>query len=137
VQGELLEIHRIRRRRAILTTTVCVLFCAAIFAWGRPLLGRFGAGFERGYFSLCVVAVATCAWTLTSLSQWLIAFIDGPAPALRITLGGVLAAYTGIVLVGPAQGGVALAYGVMVVVMSALLELRARSILRRLARDAD
>ena len=133
--GDLDEIHRIRRRRALLMLVVCIGFCAGIVGAGRSLLGQFGEGFERGYPALCVIAFATSAWTLTSLSQWLIAFIDGPASALRITLGGVIAVYTGIVLLGPTRGliGVALAYGVMVTLMSVLLELRARTILRQLA----
>lgn len=133
-EAKLAEIHRIRRRRAVLTVSVCAGFCTVIVLAGRPLLASFGPGFERGYPALCCVAVATSAWTLTSLSQWLIAFIEGPAAALRITLGGVLAAYAAIVALGPSWGlmGVALAYAVMVTVMAALLELRARAILRRL-----
>jgi O-antigen/teichoic acid export membrane protein len=133
-EAKLEEIHRIRRRRAVLTLSVCVSFCAGIVLVGRPLLASFGPGFERGYPALCLVAVATSAWTLTSLSQWLIAFIDGPGAALRITLGGVLATYTAIIVLGPSWGlmGIALAYAVMVTVMAALLELRARAILRRL-----
>jgi O-antigen/teichoic acid export membrane protein len=136
-EAKLDEIHRIRRRRAVLTVTLCVGFCTAIIAGGRPLLASFGPGFERGYPALCLVAVATSAWTLTSLSQWLIAFIDGPGAALRITLGGVFATYLAIVVLGPSWGlmGVALAYSVMVTVMAALLELRARAILRRLATE--
>jgi len=136
-QGDLLEIHRIRRRRAGLMIAVCVSFCVAIAIGGRPLLARFGEDFERGYYALVAVTLATSAWTLTSLSQWLIAFTDGPAPALRITLGGVLAAYTGIILLGETHGlmGVALSYAVMVTIMSALLELRARTILTRLAKQ--
>ena len=135
---ELGEIHRIRRRRALLMLAICVSFCATIIALGRPLLASFGAGFERGYFALCCVAIATSAWTLTSLSQWLIAFIEGPARALRITMGGVFAAYTGILVLGPSQGlmGVALAYAVMVTVMSVLLEIRARSVLETLAQHS-
>jgi O-antigen/teichoic acid export membrane protein len=134
-QGNLEEIHRIRRRRALLTVVVCTGFCVAIVAAGRPLLARFGEGFERGYPALCFIAFATSAWTLTSLSQWLIAFIDGPAPALRITLGGVFAVYTAILVLGETQGlmGIALAYAVMVTIMAGLLELRARAILGRLA----
>lgn len=134
-EGDLDEIYRIRRRRALLMLVVCVGFCIGVVVAGRALLAQFGEGFERGYPALCIIAFATSAWTLTSLSQWLIAFIDGPASALRITLGGVIAVYTGIVLVGPTRGllGVALSYAVMVTVMSALLELRARTTLRQLA----
>lgn len=136
-RGDLAEIHRIRRRRAALMLVVCSLFCLGIIVWGRPLLRSFGPGFERGYFSLCCVAIATSAWTLTALSQWLIAFTDGPVPAMRISLLGVFATFTAILLLGPSQGllGVALSYSVMVGLMSILLELRARRILRDLVRS--
>lgn len=138
-RGELPEIHKIRRRRAGLMLGVCVTFCVGIIGWGQQLLASFGPGFERGYFSLCVIAIATSAWTLSSLSQWLIAFTDGPARALRITLGGVFAVYTGMLLLGPSQGlvGISLAYAVMVTLMAVMLELRARAILERLVHEAN
>ncbi len=137
-RGRLREIQRIRRRRATMMTSLCVLICAGVIVAGKPLLRTFGEEFVRGHFALCCITIATSAWTLTSLSQWLIAFIDGPVAALRISITGVFAVFTGIVILGPTQGlmGVALAYSVMVILMSALLASRARLTLSRLVKLA-
>ena len=137
-RGSLREIQRIRRRRATLMTSLCVLMCLGVIVAGKPLLRTFGEEFVRGHFALCCITIATSAWTLTSLSQWLIAFIDGPVAALRISITGVFAVFSGILILGPSQGlvGVALAYSVMVLLMSLMLASRARLTLSRLVKLA-
>ena len=45
--GRRREIQRMRRRRATMMTSLCVLICAGVIVAGKPLLRTFGEVFVR------------------------------------------------------------------------------------------
>ena len=83
------------RRFTRATTTVCTAFALTlligIVAFGRPLLGIFGASFTDAYPALLVLAVSQCvSATIGALSGWIMTMTGHERPAAWMIGGSAL-----------------------------------------------
>ncbi len=65
-----------RRGRWRWLGSVCVGFLLVVFVLGRRILGLFGPEFVDGYPALCIIAVATCVWTMASLAPSFLKYVS-------------------------------------------------------------
>lgn len=57
-----------QRKRWLWIGTVSIFFLLGIFIFGKNILLLFGKEFVEGYMALCIIAVSTTIWTMTSLA---------------------------------------------------------------------
>ena len=106
-------------------------FLLAIVAFGQPLLGSFGPGFERGYTALVLLAAAEALQGSLGLGDLLFVYLL-PGAGLRMA-GIAFAAGIALVLLLTPPLGIAGAAAAMLVATSLQAMLRRRTLSARLA----
>ncbi len=132
-------LRRARVRRWTWLGAFCGGFLLVVFLFGKNILSLFGEEFVEGYTALCIIAIATSVWTLTSIAPSYLKYVQR-SPLVVVATGLAVAAHVGLCFpLGYRFGatGAALSYAIPVVVLYTTLSIVANRHLRQLNRSTN
>lgn len=123
-----------RRGRWLWLGSVCVGFLLVVFVVGRQILGLFGPEFVDGYPALCIIAVATCVWTMASLAPSFLKYVNRQRFVVVATTVAVLAHIGLCFPLGYYYGatGAAISYAIPVIALYVTMAIVANQELQKL-----
>lgn len=131
--------QRLLRRRALGMSVVCAVFMTLVVLFGRPILGLFGADFERGAGSLVVYSIGTSLNLIFAFAPWYLQFRKRHTLVLALTGAGTAITMAAMLFMPwpdlPAYERVVLWYSAGLVVLFLTLRVLAVLELRRARRE--
>ncbi len=131
---DVMALRRGRRSRWAWLGLVCAGFLLVVILFGKQILGLFGEEFVDGYAALCIIAFATCVWTMESLAPSFLKYVGRERLVNMATAATVLAHVVLCFPLGYAFGatGAALSYAIPVITLYGAMGILATRELRML-----
>eukprot|EP00913_Durusdinium_trenchii_P011147 g10469.t1 len=128
-------IRRLTKRRLYVFLPLAVVFCGAVFLFGKPILALYGDEYVSAYLPTCVIAVGAAFTTLFSVAPYFMQFIEQERVALTMTAVATAASLVLYVLLGDRYGavGAALAYSLPLCILFAAMSIASEIFGRRIA----
>jgi len=103
---------RARRHRRAVMGTICVVYLAIVFVFGKQILSVFGPKYVEGFPALCLITAATSVWTLFSLAPAFLKYNRKNTLVVSLTVAALIANVVLCLFLGQRFGatGAAVAY---------------------------